>query len=144
MDDDSKDGTRDILKQMEVEGLKVLYHETNLGKGAALRTGFQQASVIFVIVQDADLEYDPQGIPQAASTHLAREADVVYGSGSRGRGEHDVPSSIWQPVLDVHDQSALRNFITDGPATSFFKTLIKSIKIELTALTLNLRSQPRS
>ena len=86
VDDDSKDGTRDILTQMEVEGLKVLYHETNLGKGAALRTGFQQASGDFVIVQDADLEYDPQEYPKLL-THLARGSGCIHGSRFRGRAE---------------------------------------------------------
>src|SRR5262249_2122033 len=59
VDDCSTDGTRDILRQMESEGLRVVYHEVNQGKGAALRTGFQHARGSVVVVQDADLEYDP-------------------------------------------------------------------------------------
>src|SRR5437660_371163 len=59
VDDCSTDGTRDILKELEAEGCKVVYQPKNQGKGAALRTGFQHASGDVIIVQDADLEYDP-------------------------------------------------------------------------------------
>ena len=64
VDDCSTDGTRDILKHLEKNGAKVFYHEKNMGKGAALRTGFQHAGGDFLIVQDADLEYDPQEYPK--------------------------------------------------------------------------------
>ena len=60
IDDCSQDGTRAILKELEgEEDLKILYHEVNQGKGAALRTGFQHATGDVVLIQDADLEYDP-------------------------------------------------------------------------------------
>src|SRR5262249_34075553 len=64
VDDCSTDGTRDILRQLEGDGIRVVLHEKNQGKGAALRTGFQHATGTVVVVQDADLEYDPAEYPR--------------------------------------------------------------------------------
>src|SRR5262245_3290500 len=64
VDDGSRDGTRDVLKEEERDGVRVILHERNRGKGAAVRTGFQAARGDVVIVQDADLEYDPAEIPR--------------------------------------------------------------------------------
>jgi glycosyltransferase involved in cell wall biosynthesis len=86
VDDFSTDGSRDLLRGLAKEGLKVLYHERNMGKGAALRTGFQQATGDFVLIQDADLEYNPTDYPKLIQPILEGRADVVYGtrfSGSR-------------------------------------------------------------
>ena len=82
VDDCSKDGTRDILREMEQRDgdLKVVFHERNQGKGAALRTGFRHATGQIVIVQDADLEYDPAQFPQLIQPIVEDKADVVYGS----------------------------------------------------------------
>ena len=81
VDDCSKDGTRDILAR-DIAPLvdKIVYHEVNQGKGAALRTGFAAATGDAVIVQDADLEYDPMEYPKLVAPIFAGEADVVYGS----------------------------------------------------------------
>lgn len=81
VDDCSTDGTRDILKQqVEPRVSKVLYHEVNQGKGAALRTGFSEATGEVVIIQDADDEYDPMEYPAVVQPIFDGEYQVVYGS----------------------------------------------------------------
>jgi glycosyltransferase involved in cell wall biosynthesis len=81
VDDCSTDGTRDVLREkVEPHVARVIYHPVNRGKGAALRTGFEAATGDMVIVQDADLEYDPQEYPQLIAPILADRADVVFGS----------------------------------------------------------------
>lgn len=80
VDDFSTDGTRDILLSLTDETTRVFYHDRNLGKGAALRTGFEHATGDIVIIQDADLEYDPQQYPKLIQPILDGKADVVYGS----------------------------------------------------------------
>lgn len=82
VDDCSTDGTRDVLREMaKSDGdLKVIFHERNQGKGAALRTGFREATGQIVIVQDADLEYDPAQYPELIQPIVEDQADVVYGS----------------------------------------------------------------
>ncbi len=80
VDDFSTDGTRDILKEFTDPRVQVFYHEKNKGKGAALRTGFAKATGDIILVQDADLEYDPREYPQLLAPILDGRADVVYGS----------------------------------------------------------------
>jgi glycosyltransferase involved in cell wall biosynthesis len=81
VDDASTDGTRDVLKFLEtIPNLRVLYHRQNQGKGAAVRDGFAAARGTVVIVQDADLEYDPADIPRLIKPLVFGQADVVYGS----------------------------------------------------------------
>ncbi len=91
VDDASTDGSVDILKT-EVEPIvdRVIYHPENRGKGAALRTGFKEASGDIVVVQDADLEYDPNDLPILMKPILSGKADVVYGSRFAGSGPHRV------------------------------------------------------
>lgn len=91
VDDCSTDGTRDILKALEREGrYKIFYQERNRGKGAALRTGFRHATGDFVIIQDADLEYDPREVGIMLGPLLDGKADVVYGSRLAGGSPHRV------------------------------------------------------
>jgi glycosyltransferase involved in cell wall biosynthesis len=91
VDDCSVDGTREILKK-EIEPLvdKILYHDVNKGKGAALRTGFQYVTGDIVVVQDADLEYNPREYPRLIAPILEGMADVVYGSRFIGGQERRV------------------------------------------------------
>lgn len=88
VDDGSHDGTREILARLSRNGLKIIYHEENQGKGAALRTGFREVTGDFVIIQDADLEYDPADYPKLLKPLLDGRADVVYGSRFIGGDEH--------------------------------------------------------
>jgi len=81
VDDCSTDGTRDILKtEIEPNVDKVIYHSKNQGKGAAIRTGIKEATGEIVIIQDADLEYDPNEYPILVEPILQGKADVVFGS----------------------------------------------------------------
>jgi len=82
IDDCSIDGTRDLLKQLQQTepDLKIIFHEYNQGKGAALNTGFKNVSGDIVIIQDADLEYNPDEYPHLLAPILDGRADVVYGS----------------------------------------------------------------
>jgi len=79
VDDSSNDGTREFLKRLG-EPFKVIFHEKNKGKGAAVRTGLKYATGDFVIIQDADLEYNPDEIKDLLKPILEGKADVVYGS----------------------------------------------------------------
>ena len=91
VDDCSRDGTRDILRtQIAPLVDKIIYHEVNQGKGAALRTGFAAATGDFVIVQDADLKYDPQEHPRLMKPIVAGKVDVVFGSRFVGAEAHRV------------------------------------------------------
>ncbi len=81
VDDGSTDGTREILQELEGLGkYRIVYHEKNQGKGAALRTAIQHASGDILVIQDADLEYDPRDYPDLIKLILQDRADVVYGS----------------------------------------------------------------
>src|SRR5262245_24981022 len=80
VDDCSTDGTRDILRELEDENVRVIYQPHNQGKGAALREGFRHAQGDIVIVQDADLEYDPGEYPRLIQPIIENRADVVFGS----------------------------------------------------------------
>ncbi|MFZ0391453.1 MAG: glycosyltransferase family 2 protein [Calditrichia bacterium] len=90
VDDMSGDGSREYLQSIEEENIRVFYHDTNQGKGAALNTGFAQCRGNLVIVQDADLEYDPAEYPKLIHPVLKLGADVVYGSRFTGEGPHRV------------------------------------------------------
>lgn len=80
VDDGSHDGTRELLKALKSDHYSVYFHERNRGKGAAVRTGFAHASGDIILIQDADLEYDPAQYPLLIAPILNGDADVVYGS----------------------------------------------------------------
>jgi glycosyltransferase involved in cell wall biosynthesis len=90
VDDGSHDGTRDLLRDFTDPRVRVFEQPVNQGKGAALRRGFSEATADYVIVQDADLEYDPRDYEQVLEPLLEDKADVVYGSRFLGAGAHRV------------------------------------------------------
>jgi glycosyltransferase involved in cell wall biosynthesis len=80
VDDGSTDGTREVLRALDPSEYRVFFHEKNLGKGGALNTGFAETTGDIVIIQDADLEYQPEEIPKMIEPIIKGKADVVYGS----------------------------------------------------------------
>jgi len=113
VDDCSQDGSADILRELEREHPDwiVRFHECNMGKGAALRTGFGAADGDLVVIQDADLEYDPSDIRQLLGPVLGGHADVVYGSRFLGGGPHRVV--FYWHYLGNRLLTTLSNMMTD-------------------------------
>lgn len=136
IDDYSADGTRLLLKN-KVEKLvdRVIYHDANMGKGAALRTGIREATGDIVIIQDADLEYDPQEYSKVIAPILKNKADVVYGSRFMGGDSHRVVY-FWHKVGNTL-LTLLSNMMTNLNLTdmetcykAFKREIIQSIEIE--------------
>ena len=136
VDDGSTDGTREILKGIQGKAdIDIIYHETNKGKGAALSTGFAAATGDICIVQDADLEYDPQEFPLVIQPIVDGKADVVFGSRFQSGRPHRVVyfwHRIGNGVLTL-----LSNILTDLNLTdmetcykAFKREVIQSITIE--------------
>jgi glycosyltransferase involved in cell wall biosynthesis len=129
VDDGSKDGTRDLLPKLKAQGLidVLVFHEVNQGKGAALRTGFDRATGDVVVVQDADLEYDPLELPLLLEPILRGRADAVFGSRFLG-GPHRVLffwHSVGNRVLTL-----LSNMFTDVNLTDM-ETCYKMVRRDL-------------
>jgi glycosyltransferase involved in cell wall biosynthesis len=133
IDDFSTDGTREILKKYEnKEGFQVLYHNHNQGKGAALRTGFSNVIGDIIIIQDADLEYNPADYGTLIEPILAGHADVVYGSRFLG-GPHRVLffwHSIGNMVLTTFSNMLTNVNLTD--METGYKVFTKKVNDTLT------------
>jgi glycosyltransferase involved in cell wall biosynthesis len=134
VDDGSTDGTRELLRTLaSPPAVQVVFHEKNLGKGAALRTGFQQASGEVILVQDADLEYNPAEYPALLEPIECGQADVVYGSRFLG-SKHRV-TMFWHMVANqllTFATNILYNSILSDMETGykvFRADLLKSIPL---------------
>ena len=137
VDDCSQDGSRDKLAGLQKEHpeWKICFHEVNQGKGAALRTGFAAATGDLVLIQDADLEYDPRDYPKLLAPVLEGRADVVYGSRFLGGGPHRVVF-FWHSIGNRF-LTLLSNMLTDLNLTDmevcyklFKKEVLKGIEIK--------------
>jgi glycosyltransferase involved in cell wall biosynthesis len=135
VDDCSKDGTRDILRELAGDDVRVVYQEVNQGKGAALREGFKHCTGDVVIVQDADLEYDPAEYPRLIQPILENQADVVFGS--RFIGESHRVLYFWHSVANSM-LTTLSNMFTNLNLTDM-ETCYKVFRREVLA-GLNLKS----
>ncbi|HSQ18506.1 MAG TPA: glycosyltransferase family 2 protein [Anaerolineales bacterium] len=116
VDDGSHDGTRDLLKNLENSSpVKVIYHDRNRGKGAAVRTGISQAAGDLILIQDADLEYDPRDYPALLRPIEEGIADVVFGSRFLGAARR--PILFWNMVankiLTLTTNILYNNILTD-------------------------------
>jgi len=116
VDDGSQDGTRDLLKNLENSSpVKVIYHDRNRGKGAAVRTGISQAAGDLILIQDADLEYDPRDYPALLRPIEEGIADVVFGSRFLGAARR--PILFWNMVankiLTLTTNILYNNILTD-------------------------------
>ena len=112
VDDASTDGTAELIRtRLESRVSQVIFHERNQGKGAALRTGFAVATGDIVLVQDADLEYDPRAYEKLLAPILEGKADVVFGSRFAGGESHRV-FYFWHSVVN-RLLTLLSNMLTD-------------------------------
>ena len=127
VDDYSSDGTRDILKMLEAE-YKILYHEKNKGKGAAIRTAVKEASGDFIVIQDADLEYLPDDYDKLLPFLINDEADTVYGS--RFKNTENGKNFILKNKLANMFLTLLTNILY-GCSISDMETCYKAFKREL-------------
>ncbi|KAB8315550.1 glycosyltransferase family 2 protein [Tolypothrix campylonemoides VB511288] len=136
VDDCSTDGTRELLRtKLESQVDQIIYHSKNRGKGAALRTGFAAATGDIVIVQDADLEYDPQEYPTMIRPILYNRADVVFGSRFQSGRPHRVVyywHRLGNGFLTMLSNMFTNINITDMETCykAFRREVIQSIKIE--------------
>ena len=116
IDDGSTDGSRAILENLSKEGkVKVIYHDHNQGKGKAVRTGIQNASGDLILIQDADLEYDPREYPNLLRPIQEGIADVVYGSRFLGAGRRPVLfwNMVANKILTLVTNILYNNILTD-------------------------------
>ncbi len=135
VDDGSTDATPDVLAELDDHRVRVLVHHVNRGKGAALRTGFAAATLPYVVVQDADLEYDPAEYGKLLQPALDGRADVVYGSRFLGGDEHRVLyfwHSMGNRLLTLLSNVATNLNLTDMETGSklFRRDVLEQIVVE--------------
>jgi len=128
VDDGSSDGTRELLKALSAPDLTVLLHDYNKGKGAALATGFAAAKGQICIVQDADLEYDPNEYPIVIGPIVEGKADVVFGSRFQGAAHHRVVY-FWHRMGNGF-LTLMSNMLTDLNLTDM-ETCYKAFRTEI-------------
>ena len=135
VDDYSNDGSREFLKSVNSNNIKTIFHDKNRGKGAALSSGISIAKGKIIIIQDADLEYDPNEFPNIIAPIVNEKADVVYGSRFQGGQPHRVVY-FWHRVGNGF-LTLLSNIFTDINLTdmetcykAFKREIIQNIKIE--------------
>ena len=135
VDDGSNDGTTVIIRQLELQGLIIAYfHEDNKGKGACLRTGFKHAQGDLVLIQDADLEYDPKDIPRLIQPIIDGRADVVYGTRFHARKQrvhlfwHRLANTILTLLSNIHNNLSLSDMETGYKA--FRREVLHSFSIK--------------
>lgn len=132
IDDYSTDGTKNLYKDLPY---KILYHKKNMGKGAALRTGFNAATGDIIIIQDADLEYNPRDYKPLVELIKSGEADVVYGSrlaDTRNNGKFLLLSYLANVTLSFMTRILYGTYLTDMETCykAFRADFIKGITIE--------------
>ena len=136
VDDASSDGTREVLvSRIEPRVAKLIFHDRNRGKGAALRSGFGAATGDIVLIQDADLEYDPRDYGKLLAPILEGRADVVFGSRFAGGDSHRV-LYFWHSVVN-RLLTLLSNMLTDLNLTdmevcykAFRREILQQIALE--------------
>lgn len=133
VDDGSTDGSRELIKQLKDPNIKVYFHEKNQGKGAAIRTAIRHASGDIIIIQDADLEYDPQDYYKLIEPIKKGEADVVYGSRFLGNNPLSYSRFYWGGrFLSWLTNILYSCYITDEPTCyKMFKSeVLKSLDLK--------------
>ena len=134
VDDYSTDGTKSILQKIKNPIIKVFYHRINQGKGAAIRTGIKEVQTELVLIQDADLEYDPEEYPKLMDPILRGLADVVYGSRFAGSSKRVLPfwHSMGNKILTVFSNMFTNLDLTDMETCYkvFRSDIIKNIHLE--------------